>query len=100
MPSVILPSGCKLAYRETGSGAPLVMVHGSPGEGRGWSRVAQRLTAGHRVLMPELPGYGGSDPLPSSVLDRTAAMGGSVVIWCERFSVLISPAELSAAAPR
>jgi pimeloyl-ACP methyl ester carboxylesterase len=83
MPSVILPGGGKLAYREVGSGAPLILVHGSPGEGRSWSRVAQHLTARHRVLMPDLPGYGGSDPLSGGALGGTAAMAEAIAALIE-----------------
>jgi pimeloyl-ACP methyl ester carboxylesterase len=78
MPSVTLPGGGKLAYRETGSGPPLLLVHGSPGDGRAWSRVAAHLTEHYRLLLPDLPGYGGSDPLPEGTRERTAAMGGAI----------------------
>jgi pimeloyl-ACP methyl ester carboxylesterase len=83
MPSAILPGGEKIAYREAGRGAPLILVHGSPGEGRLWSRVAQHLTARHRVLMPDLPGYGGSDPLSGGALGGTAAMGEAIAALIE-----------------
>jgi pimeloyl-ACP methyl ester carboxylesterase len=78
MPSVALPGGGKLAYTKTGSGPPLILVHGSPGDGRSWSPVAPRLTDQFRVLTPDLPGYGGSDALPVAVPGRTAAMGAAV----------------------
>jgi pimeloyl-ACP methyl ester carboxylesterase len=83
MPNLTLAGGGTLAYREAGSGAPLVLVHGSPGEGRAWSRVAQLLAARHCVLMPDLPGYGGSDPLPGGARDRTAAMAAAVAALIE-----------------
>jgi pimeloyl-ACP methyl ester carboxylesterase len=78
MPSMILSGGGTLAYTSTGSGPPLILVHGSPGEGRSWSRVASRLTGHFRILTPDLPGYGGSDPLPIAARGRTAAMGAAV----------------------
>lgn len=78
MPSLTLPWGGSLAYREAGSGAPLVLVHGSPGEGRSWLRVVPRLAERHHVLMPDLPGYGGSDPLPDGASERTSAMGAAI----------------------
>ena len=43
MPILELPDGKKLTYREEGDGPPLVLVHGSPGEGRSWSRVIPHL---------------------------------------------------------
>lgn len=78
MPSIDLPTGGKLAYREAGSGTPLILVHGSPGEGRSWSRVASKLAERHRLLMPDLPGYGGSDPVPQAPEGRTEAMGAAI----------------------
>jgi pimeloyl-ACP methyl ester carboxylesterase len=75
MPSVTLAGGAKIAYGEAGEGAPLVLVHGSPAEGRAWGRVARHL-GGYRVLTPDLPGYGGSDSLPHGA--GTAAMAEAV----------------------
>jgi pimeloyl-ACP methyl ester carboxylesterase len=78
MARLTLPGGARLAYREAGSGAPLILVHGSPGDGRSWFRVVPRLTERHRVLMPDLPGYGGSDPPPGGASERTSAMGAAI----------------------
>jgi len=75
MPSVTLASGAKIAYGEAGHGPPLVLVHGSPAEGRAWARVARHLGA-YRVLTPDLPGYGGSERLPNGA--GTAAMAEAV----------------------
>jgi pimeloyl-ACP methyl ester carboxylesterase len=83
MPSVTQPSGGNLIYREIGNGEPLILVHGSPGEGRAWWRVAERLAERYRVLMPDLPGYGGSDPLPVEALGQTAAIGAAVQVLIE-----------------
>ena len=78
MPKLTLPDGRALAYREVGHGAPLVLVHGSPGDGRAWAKVASRLAGQFRVLTPDLPGYGESDPLPEAASGRTAAMAAAV----------------------
>ena len=75
MPSLSLASGAKVAYGDAGEGAALVLVHGSPAEGRAWGRVARHL-ASFRVLTPDLPGYGGSDPLANGA--GTAAMAEAV----------------------
>ena len=79
MPILELPDGKKLTYREEGDGPPLVLVHGSPGEGRSWSRVIPHLKDRFRVISPDLPGYGKSDELPENAESRTAAMASSVV---------------------
>lgn len=78
MPSLTLPGGGNLAYTEAGSGPVLVLVHGSPGQGRSWGRVAPLLSDRYRVLMPDLPGYGGSDPGTDEPNERTAALGAAI----------------------
>ena len=80
MPTLTLPTGATVAYAETGSGIPVILVHGSPGEGRSWGRVARYLGDGLRQLTPDLPGYGRSTPLPEATTPaaRTAAMADAV----------------------
>jgi pimeloyl-ACP methyl ester carboxylesterase len=79
MPTLDLPDGRKLAYREEGSGPPLVLVHGSPGEGRSWGRVVPHLKERFRTYSPDLPGYGGSDRLEvDEPAGRMVGMGGAV----------------------
>ncbi len=53
------------------------LVHGSPGDGRAWSRVVSRLVGRVRILAPDLPGYGGSDPLPARGAPTAPRDGGS-----------------------
>jgi pimeloyl-ACP methyl ester carboxylesterase len=51
-----------IAVDEAGTGDALVLLHGV-GASRGvWRRVLPRLARRHRVLAPDLPGFGGSDP--------------------------------------
>jgi pimeloyl-ACP methyl ester carboxylesterase len=50
--------------REFGAGAPLVLLHGGHGSWLHWARNIEALSASHRVLVPDLPGYGDSDSLP------------------------------------
>ena len=75
MPSLTLADGATLAFGDAGAGAPLVLVHGSPAEGRAWGRAARHLQ-GFRLLTPDLPGYGGSDPLREGT--GTAGMADAV----------------------
>ncbi len=44
-----------VAYRESGSGAPLLFVHGLLVDGRLWAGVAERLASSHRCLVPDWP---------------------------------------------
>lgn len=78
MPTLELADGALLAYGETGSGPPLVLMHGSPGMGRSWARVVPHLSARYRVLTPDLPGYGGSTAVSHDPAVRTAAMGAAI----------------------
>ena len=54
-------------YFVGGAGPPLVLVHGLGGWAGNWRAVASRLVAGRRLVVPELPGHGGSEPLPPAV---------------------------------
>ncbi|MDT8420682.1 MAG: alpha/beta fold hydrolase [Desulfuromonadales bacterium] len=54
--------GRQLAWRESGSGPPLVLLHGWSMSGAVFSEVARLLAAEFRVLCPDLRGHGWSDP--------------------------------------
>ena len=57
-----LPAG-RLEYRERGSGAPLVFVHGAAVNGDLWRNVAPELATEHRCIVPDLPLGGHTLPL-------------------------------------
>jgi pimeloyl-ACP methyl ester carboxylesterase len=54
--------GTPLRYAVGGAGddPPLVLVHGLGGTIENWQALAPALAARHRVLVPDLPGHGGS----------------------------------------
>jgi pimeloyl-ACP methyl ester carboxylesterase len=52
-----------LRYFVGGAGKPVVLVHGLGGWAGNWQAIAPLLAAGRRVIVPELPGHGGSEPL-------------------------------------
>lgn len=54
-------SRCGLAYFRLGQGHPLLLLHGIPGSGATWLKVAKELTADFDVVVPDLLGFGGSD---------------------------------------
>ena len=58
--------GCRLRYLVCGEGEPLVLVHGLGGAASNWVALAPLLVHGRRVLVPELPGHGGSQALPAA----------------------------------
>ena len=49
---------------ESGAGDPVVLVHSGGFTSRQWRRLGETLAATHRVLAPDLLGYGGSSPWP------------------------------------
>lgn len=55
-------AGTRLFVREYGvDGPPVVLLHGFPQTGACWHRVATALADRHRVLVPDIPGYGRSE---------------------------------------
>ena len=67
-------AGTAIFVRESGEGPPILLLHGFPETGRCWQSVAEKLSEDHRVLVPDLPGYGRSArPTLSSIADSMAA---------------------------
>ncbi|HYJ75212.1 MAG TPA: alpha/beta hydrolase [Kineosporiaceae bacterium] len=74
--------GVRLRVRVGGEGPPVVLLHGHPRTHTTWHRVAPLLVAaGHRVVCPDLRGYGRSDK-PATTPDHASyskrAMAGDV----------------------
>jgi len=73
---------------DRGRGRPVLLVHGQPGLGTDWERVAERL-ADHRLLIVDRPGYGrggeetlgiaGNADALADVLTERAAVPATVV---------------------
>jgi pimeloyl-ACP methyl ester carboxylesterase len=53
--------GFRLAYARQGSGDPVVLLHGWPGDHGDWAEVARLLGNGVAVVAPDLRGFGESD---------------------------------------
>lgn len=58
--------GRRMAYVETGSGRPIVFLHGNPTSSYLWRNVIRPLERSGRCLAPDLIGMGDSDKLPDS----------------------------------
>lgn len=52
--------GAKIAYRDTGNGTPIVLLHGLMAHG-GFFRAQDELARDHRVIIVDLRGHGASD---------------------------------------
>src|SRR5215831_2266173 len=70
----------RLRVFEAGAGPAVLLLHGLGGAASNWVSIAPALAARCGVLVPELPGHGGSTALPAPVLtldpyaDRVAAL--------------------------
>lgn len=52
-----------MAYIDSGEGKPIVLLHGFCGSSTYWEFVIPTLSADFRVIAPDLPGHGRSEPL-------------------------------------
>lgn len=59
-------AGHRIAYRESGSGPPLVLLHGWPLDSRQWRRQLEGLSDGFRVVAWDAPGAGRSSDPPGT----------------------------------
>ncbi|MBL8696411.1 MAG: alpha/beta fold hydrolase [Planctomycetes bacterium] len=103
----LLLRGRRVTYRVVGEGPPALFIPAFPLDSRQWIGVEQLLAPRARVVSIDLPGFGGSDPLPEAettiaayadAVDAVAAavapgaqwvlggcsMGGYVVFECVR----------------
>jgi pimeloyl-ACP methyl ester carboxylesterase len=71
--------GRRMRYFVAGQGPPLLLVHGLGGSAANWCELVPLLASERRLVVPDLPGHGGSDALaavPSlgAFADRVAAV--------------------------
>jgi pimeloyl-ACP methyl ester carboxylesterase len=63
-PHVAEIGGLRTRYWVGGEGPPLLLVHGLGGAAVNFTLLAPLLARTHRVLVPDLPGHGGTQALP------------------------------------
>ncbi|HLM27827.1 MAG TPA: alpha/beta hydrolase [Thermoleophilaceae bacterium] len=62
-------AGVNLHVEQAGEGRPVLLLHGFPDSHRLWrNQVPALVDAGHRIIAPDLPGYGDSEA-PGEVAD-------------------------------
>ncbi len=74
--------GVRLRWFVGGQGRPIVLVHGLGGAASNWIELAPELARDHRVVVPDLPGHGGSPPLPA--LPNLAPYADRLALLLER----------------
>jgi pimeloyl-ACP methyl ester carboxylesterase len=72
------PDGTRVAYRETGTGQPLVLLHSALLSHKEWEPSVEHLATRFRVVLPDLPLHGDSehDPRHPYTLDWFAEVFG------------------------
>jgi pimeloyl-ACP methyl ester carboxylesterase len=81
---VSLP-GAEVGYVEMGEGEPILLVHGISGSWQNWLENIPQLARRHRVIAPDLPGFGAS-PMPSWRIDMPA-YGRLLHDLCEKLGI-------------
>jgi esterase len=80
--------GTRLRYLVGGDGEPLLLVHGLGGAAANWLALAPLLLPRWRLLVPELPGHGGSAQLHAAP---------SLNVYADRLGTLLEHERLASA---
>ena len=72
-------------YRSPGKGKPVVLLHGFCETGQVWDSFYPELAKEHHILIPDLPGFGKSDPLPAGF--RIKDVAESVFQWMHSLKI-------------
>jgi 3-oxoadipate enol-lactonase len=70
--STALVRDARVEFSDTGAGSPLVLLHGFPFSGAMWGPQVADLSKRCRVIVPDLPGLGQSEPVNNPHLARWA----------------------------
>ena len=81
--------GLRVHLAEAGEGEPVLLLHGWPQHHYMWRRVIERLAPRYRLLVPDLPGHGGSAALPS--VDGLASFADRIADVTEQEGMLPAP---------
>ncbi len=82
MKKMIQPEGYRISYTLEGTGVPLVLLHGFAEDHTWWNSWKDRLQ-GCRLIIPDLPGFGESEPLPPGWAMRDLALAVSRILVAE-----------------
>ncbi|HEU5103695.1 MAG TPA: alpha/beta hydrolase [Roseiflexaceae bacterium] len=70
MTCILSPDGVRIGYQRSGTGLPLVLVHGVGGTAARWAPVLPALTQHFRVFALDRRGRGASGDAPSYAIER------------------------------
>jgi haloalkane dehalogenase len=88
--------GARVSYIDEGAGPVILLLHGAPLTSLGFLRVIKALRRDHRVIAPDLPGFGKSE-MPPGFTGRLASCAAFVERFClalalERIHVFVNDA--------
>lgn len=72
-------------HRRSGSGAPLVLVHGFLGGSAQWEAEIAHFSSSYDVIAPDLPGFGDAGTLPGR--DRIEGMADYVIEFLDNLGI-------------
>ncbi len=72
-----------LAYERMGSGAPLLLLHGTGHHRRAWDAVTGRLAPSRELILVDLPGHGASPPLRLAGRPPVEALAAELVSFLD-----------------
>src|SRR5438552_9002152 len=64
--------GATIHYRERGPGPAVILLHAFPLDGRMWDAQLESLSTKYRVIVPDLRGFGQSQPAEAFTMDSLA----------------------------
>ncbi|MGW3505741.1 alpha/beta fold hydrolase, partial [Streptomyces globisporus] len=76
------PRPVSVAYERTGSGEPLLLLHGIGHHLQAWDPVTRILAAERDVIAVDLPGFGTSPALPDGVPYDLGTVGATLGAFC------------------
>ena len=82
--TVVAPDGTRIAWSRSGSGDPVMLVHGITESASSFDPVTERLASAHEVITLDLRGHGQSGAAPTYDL---ASMAGDVLTVVEAAGV-------------
>jgi pimeloyl-ACP methyl ester carboxylesterase len=77
----------KLAHTRTGSGKPVVLIHGVGSFAQAWKPVIDAMRGERDVIALDLPGFGASPTLPIGVVPDARALAGAVADFLSELGI-------------
>jgi 3-oxoadipate enol-lactonase len=87
MPQLTLPDGRHLHYLDEGSGPPVVLLHGFPLNSEMWEPQVGSLSGRFRLVVPDLAGFGASDPPADPLAQTVEAYADDVVALVDHLAI-------------